>query len=155
MSDFRLNYIPYPLWRRRWLLPIQPLVRQLCRPFYPVDTDTDPPTTPRQMARYLVRWRLLNGLDERESRQHLTDNPVDVALTRADATPSAASDEPVRLPAQWEPIETILLTWPVLYPPLWPLYAALVAAILPVAAVTVIVPPISTAVPATSPSPCA
>jgi agmatine deiminase len=79
-------------------------------------------------------------MDEREIRQQLHDNPVNVELTRADAIPLAAPDESVRLPAQWEPVETVLLTWPVLYPPLWTLYAELVAAILPVAAVTILVP---------------
>ncbi len=140
MSDFRFQYIPYPLWRRRWPLPVQPLVRQLCRPFYPVDADTNPPTTPRQMARYLLRWRLLDGLGERELRSRLADEPVNVELTRADAEPLVAPDSQIRLPAQWEPVETVLLTWPVLYPPLWTLYVELVAAIAPVATVTIIIP---------------
>ena len=92
------------------------------------------------MARYLIRWRLLTEIDERDLRNRLANNPVEVELTRADATPPTASGEPIRLPAQWEPIETVLLTWPVLYPPLWSLYAALVDAISPVATVTITVP---------------
>lgn len=141
MSEFRFGYIPYPLWRRRWPIPgLQPLVRQACRLFYPVRADTNPPATPRQMARYLARWHLLVEMDEREARRCLMENPAAVELSRADREPAAAPPGPVRLPAQWEPVETVLLSWPVLYPPLWALHAQLTEAITPVATVSICVP---------------
>lgn len=138
MAAIQFNHIPYPLWRRL-PRPLHPLAAPLLRPFYPVDADTNPPTTPRQMADYLKRWRLLPAMDEREMRRHLTHQPAQVELTRADTDPPQGSG-PLRLPAQWEPVESVLLTWPVLYPPLWPLYAQMVAAIAPVAPLHVLVP---------------
>ncbi len=141
MSDFRFQYIPYPLWRRRWPLPgMGAVVRQLCRPFYPVDADTYPPATSRRMARYMARWKLLGDMDELDARRWMDQQPAAVELTRADKEPAAVPDEALRLPAQWEPVETVLLTWPVLYPPLWPLYAQLVEAITPAAQATICVP---------------
>lgn len=141
MSDFRFQYIPYPLWRRRWPVPgMAAVVRQVCRPFYPVDADSYPPATPRRMARYMARWKLLGDMDEQEARRCMENPPAGVELTRADKVPPLAPDEPVCLPAQWEPMETVLLIWPVLYPPLWPLYAQLVEAICPAAPVTICVP---------------
>jgi agmatine deiminase len=60
-----------------------------------------------------------------------------VELTRPDLTPPPAPQKPIRLPAQWEPMETIILTWPTLYPPLWALHAEMVKAIAPVCGVTI------------------
>jgi len=36
---------------------------------------------------------------------------------------------PIRLPAQWEPLAAVVLTFPVFYPPLWATHAAMIAAI--------------------------
>jgi agmatine/peptidylarginine deiminase len=141
MADFRFGYIPYPLWRRRWPLPgLGALVRLGCRWFYPVAADTHPPATPRQMARFMARWGLLTDLDERAAHQYLSDYPPEVTLTRADAEPPPAPPQRLRLPAQWEPIAAVLLTWPVLYPPLWAFYAQLAAAIAPAAPLIILVP---------------
>lgn len=134
----QFNYIPYPLWRRL-PRPLHILTAPLLRPFYPVDADAGPPATPRQMATYLKRWRLLPEMDEREMRRRLTQHPARVEMTRADTAPQDVAG-PLRLPAQWEPVEAVLLAWPVLYPPLWPQYAQMVAAIAPVARVAVLVP---------------
>jgi agmatine deiminase len=47
---------------------------------------------------------------------------------------------PVRLPAQWERQEAVILTWPVMYPPLWNQHAQMTGTITPVAGVQIIVP---------------
>jgi len=138
LSDFRFQYIPYPLWRRQG--PLRPLLKLLCRPFYPVEADSHPPATPRQMAAYLARWNLLGGLDTAEGRRLLEANPNPVDLSRADSDLPDEDEKPVRLPAQWEPLEAVILSWPVQYPPLWPLHAAITAAIAPVAEVVITVP---------------
>src|SRR5690606_40902754 len=85
------------------------------------------------MARYLARWRLLGDRDKSDARRCLNQHPASVELTRADQEARPALDAPVRLPAQWGPVEAVIVTWPVLYPPLWPLYAQMVEAITPVA----------------------
>ncbi len=140
MTMLRFNYIPYPLWRRRLPGPLGVITAPFLRWFYPVTADRQPPATPRQMAQMMARWKLLQGLDEAEARQYLNDQPATVEMTRADLAPQPAPAGLVRLPAQWEPMETIILSWPVLYPPLWELHAAMVEAITPVAQVTINVP---------------
>jgi agmatine deiminase len=36
---------------------------------------------------------------------------------------------PIRLPAQWEPLEAVIVAFPIYYPPLWATHAAMIAAI--------------------------
>jgi agmatine deiminase len=135
----QFNYVPYPLWRRR-IGPANRLLRPLWRWIYPVEAEDRPPVTARQMAQFMKRWGLLGDLSEAEARQRITDDPAAVEMTRADAQPQPAPDMPVRLPAQWEPMETVILSWPVFYPPLWAQFAQMVEAILPVCGVTILVP---------------
>ncbi|MDX2140683.1 MAG: agmatine deiminase family protein [Chloroflexota bacterium] len=139
MIPLRFDYIPYPLWRRDMPAPLRPLARTLLRPFYPLDAETQPPTTPEALADYLARWRLLpHGMTRDDARRGIAAD--DAAIARAPAYPPPPHSAPIRLPAQWEPMERILLTFPVLYPPLWAAHAQMIAAITPVADVTVLVP---------------
>ncbi len=71
--------------------------------------------------------RQLEGLDPRV--ETVTDQP-----------PLIASTQPVRLPAQWEPLEAVIVSFPVLYPPLWMTHLAMIEAISPVARVDVLIP---------------
>lgn len=136
----RFDYVPYPLWRRRWPGPLKKVAPALLRPLLAGAADENPPATARQLVRFMARWRLLNGIVESEARRLISDRPAQVELTYPDRPVISAPDGPVRLPAQWEPMETILMTWPVLYPPLWKHYAEMVKAIVPVAGVTINIP---------------
>jgi agmatine deiminase len=161
MLSLRFDYIPYPLWRRRLPSPLPLLARTLLRPFYPVDAEAHPPGDAAAMAAYLARWRLLpQGIAQEEaeeciteqnigaartrhasSLQHISIHETRVGATRASSTSlSNASPSPIRLPAQWEPMERILLAFPILYPPLWSVHAQMIAAISAVADVTVLLP---------------
>lgn len=135
----RFDFAPYPLWRRRPAL-MAAIAPTLLRPFYPVDADTQPPATTEALARFLARWHLLpRGVSEAEACYAMAthDGTAESAITpRQFEVPM----HPIRLPAQWEQMETILLRFPVLYPPLWPTYAQMVKAIAPAAQVTIIVP---------------
>ncbi len=136
-QPLRFDFIPYPLWRRK---SIPPLARPLLRPFSALDADAQPPATPSALAHYLTRWRLIPpGLDAAAARRQLEnlDPPVE---TVADQPPTFASAQPLRLPAQWEPLEAVILTFPVLYPPLWTTHLAMIEAISPVARVDVLIP---------------
>jgi agmatine deiminase len=134
----QFNYIPYPLWRRR--MPLNNALRPLYSRYLAADADFNPPLKPEAMAAYLTRWGLLNGLGEADARDHLRSQPASVERTRDDIEPQAAPATPVRLPAQWEPLQSVLLTWPALYPPLWEQHAQMVEAITPVAEVVINVP---------------
>jgi len=136
----QFNYVPYPLWRRRWPGPIQQMMQPLWKAIYPVVEDTAPPTDAAAMADYLVRYGLLKAYSLqdlyiclRDSQPHIEDA----------TTPPAATVEPAlpaRLPAQWEPMQAVIVNWPVMYPPLWDLHAQMVENITPAADVTITVP---------------
>ncbi len=136
----RFGYIPYPLWRRRMPEPLRPLVRALLRPFYPLNADGSPPQTPEALASFLSRWRLLpEGIHADEALRSIASDqtPIDAAPETSNLPEARGS---VRLPAQWEPLESVLLAFPVCYPPLWRTHAQMIEAITPVADVTLLLP---------------
>ncbi len=138
MSVLRFDFIPYPLWRRQFPAPVGAALRPLFRRCLAAEADEHPPAAPAALAAYLARWGLLEGASEAEARAALAEPPpVEVAPA---AEPDSVAAPPVRLPAQWEPVAAVLLTWPHLYPPLWAGHAAMVAAIAPAAAVEILVP---------------
>ncbi len=118
-------------------------LRALAMPFFnhllAADADLNPPLKPESMARFMGRWGLLNGVTESEAAQMLWQG-LDVERPRNDVEPQSAPEQPVRLPAQWETIDSIILTWPTMYPPLWEQHAQMVEAITPAAKVIIIVP---------------
>lgn len=137
LTNFPLQfrYIPYPLWRKAVFPLLRPAVDLICRRYYPVDLDRVPPTMLESVAHYLRQWRLL---PDAQTRDLETVQPQFSERTAAFA--SAQDGAPIRLPAPWEAMESVLLNFPVIYPPLWPLYAQMIEAITPVAAVEITVP---------------
>lgn len=138
----QFNYIPYPLWRRRWPVLVKPLVGLISRAAYPVKEDRRPPADPVAMTDYLIRYRLLPDLDMQAIYDALATSEAEIEHTSVELPSVTAQtpDAPVRLPAQWEPMESVIVAWPVLYPPLWDLHAQMVEAIAPVAEVVITVP---------------
>jgi agmatine deiminase len=139
-ASLQFGYIPYPLWRRK----LPPLLRwaapKLLRPVFPVDADCSPPRSPDALSAYLARWGLLaHGISRADAARTLAETSAAVELIPLDGKPETSAD-PIRLPAQWEPMESVMVSFPVLYPPLWLTHAQIIEAIAPVAAVTVIVP---------------
>lgn len=118
--------------------------RPLLRHLMPVDADERPPQSTEAMVAYMARWGLLGarrGLDSRTARNLLPELPVEVETAPTDIRPlPPAPEQPVRLPAQWEPVESVILAWPVLYPPLWAQHAEMIEAIIPAAEVVIVVP---------------
>ncbi len=131
----RFDFIPYPIWRRRGLTALRPLWRGVTT----ASADTHPPTTPAQMAHYLTRWDILPyGMNSVAARDALAEiNPPLVDVPSASA--AVSFDGPIRLPAQWEPLEAVLITWPALYPTLWSAHAEMAEAISAVARVDILV----------------
>lgn len=131
----RFDFIPYPLWRRRGLTALRPVLRR----FTAAGADEQPPTTPAQMAHYMTRWGILpDGLNAAAAR----DGLAAIQPPLAEAPPAAQAAHfagRLRLPAQWEPLEAVILTWPVLYPALWNAHAEMAEAISPVARVDIVI----------------
>lgn len=133
----RFDFIPYPLWRRRG---IPALVKQAIRPLTAADFDGQPPRDPAALAHYLTRWHLLpDGMDTPAAKRALAADAGAVERVAPDAAPMF-SNARVRLPAQWERMEAIILSFPVLYPPLWETHLEMIEAISPAARADVLIP---------------
>ena len=140
MTPLRFDDVPYPLWRRNMPALLQPTVRWLLQQIMPVDADVAPPQNPHDAAAYLARWSLLpKGVTTADAEAVIDADMSSIDSISLD-TPLTFLEGPIRLPAQWQPIERILMSFPVLYPSLWDVHRQMIAAITPVAEVTVVVP---------------
>jgi len=129
----RFGYIPYPLWRRRYPMGIKQVFNAVYLPLYPVRYDQHPPQTANDIATFLKRFNLLPDITPQIIE---TTHPP---LLKATAHMRASSGK-IRLIAQWESLEAVLMSWCVFYPRLWKLHADMVAGIIPVAQVHITVP---------------
>ncbi len=101
-----------------------------------------PPADIEALAQWMKRWRLLPAhlprAVARRQLEALASSPVETI--KEEGAPDPAPSEILRLPAEWEPSEAVVITWPVLYPRFWRFYRDLVTAIAPVARVDVLIP---------------
>lgn len=139
-APLQFHYPPYPLWRRELPFFLQFALAPLWRAIYPVEADQRPPASPEAMSEFLQRWQVMPGMPQSMLTRALYNSRAVIETASTDDKPPAWSSKPVRVPAQWEPMETVLLRWPVLHPPLWPQFAHMAEAISSVCNLTVIVP---------------
>ncbi len=136
------GYNPHPFWKFEHLRPYHRILMPVCRRRYPVGADVVPPRDIEALAGWMARWGLLSDRRDSAAARHqleeLASTPVQIVT--ADVTASADSSDGLRLPAEWEPSEAVVITWPVLYPRLWDFYCELVAAVAPVARLDVLIP---------------
>ena len=141
-SPIQLGYAAKPWWKFERLQRFSGVLRPICRHFYPVGADVAPPADIDALAQWMERWRLLPaGLPRAGARRQLealSSSPVETI--KAEGIPDRGSSEILRLPAEWEPSEAVVITWPVLYPGFWDFYRDLVTAIAPAARVDVLIP---------------
>jgi agmatine deiminase len=141
-SPIQLGYAAKPWWKFEHLQRFSGLLMPICRRFYPVGADVAPPADIDALAQWMERWGLLpSGLPRTKARRQLealASSPVETI--KAEGIPDRAAVEIQRLPAEWEPSEAVVITWPVLYPGFWGFYRDLVTAIAPVARVDVLIP---------------
>jgi agmatine deiminase len=138
----RFDPIPYPLWRRKGL----GLARPLLRAFTAADADSlgggNVPDTPARMADYLARRGILppglNAVDTRDALAAI--NPPYETVFGQKQPASAPANVALRLPAQWERMEAIIVGFPVLYPMFWETHAQMIEAISQVARADVMLP---------------
>lgn len=136
----QFNDIPYPLWRRQMPTLVKAALHPLLARYTAMKADQYPPEHPQAMAEFMACWGLLEGLDTKETASILRADNAPVEMTKPTESVSAdAGTGKLRLPAQWESLETILLTWPVLFPQLWSQHAQMAESIAPVAKVTIVV----------------
>lgn len=135
------SYAAKPWWKFEHLQRFDRILMPLWQRLYPVDADTVPPPDIDALARWMQRWRLLPSRltadAARRELEALATRPVE--MIGIGGTPPG-SGRIQRLPAEWEPSEAVVVTWPVLYPGLWKFYRDLVFAIAPAARVDVLIP---------------
>ena len=136
----RFEYIVYPLWRRA----VHPLIKRLSQPIlsqiYPVQEDMFPPSDPMMMAQALVKWNIIPDEPLQAIAHALSDATVPLETLDLSAQPAMHDGSPVRIPAQWEAQERILIAWAVPYPPVWAMHAQMAEAISQVAICEILVP---------------
>jgi agmatine deiminase len=141
-SPIQLGYAAKPWWKFEHLQRFSRVLMPICRRFYPVGADVAPPADIDALAQWMERWGLLparlSPTEARRQLEALASSPVETI--KAEGTPDRASSEILRLPAEWEPSEAVVITWPVLYPGFWDFYRDLVTAIAPAARVDVLIP---------------
>jgi agmatine deiminase len=139
---FQFNMVPYPLWRKQFPRWTQWITQPLFDRYLAAEADRFPPVTAQALGQYLHRWGLAQ--DARAAAQFMRENPPVVEVVGQPGPepvyPRYEKTGKVRLPAQWEPMESILLTWPILYPALWEQHAQMTEAIAPVATVCILLP---------------
>jgi agmatine deiminase len=136
------GYNPHPWWKFDHLQRHHRILMPVCQCLYPVGADVVPPLDIPALARWMDRWGLLASHLSPSTVQHQLEAlaSCQVDIVSAGGIPASAPSEGLRLPAEWEPTEAVVITWPVLYPGLWDFYCDLVAAIEPVARVDVLIP---------------
>jgi len=109
---------------------------------YPVAAGIEPPADLEALARWMDRWGLLASqtLPAAARRQLEAVASIPVETVNAGRTPASVSREVIRLPAEWEPSEAVVIAWPVVFPGLWGFFRDLVAALAPVVRVDVLLP---------------
>jgi len=141
-SPIQLGYAAKPWWKFEHLQRFNRILMPICRRFYPVGADVVPPADIDALARWMERWGLLPSHVPRAAAQRRLEALAcsSAETVEAERMPDGASSEILRLPAEWEPSEAVVITWPVLFPGFWDFYRDLVAAIAPVARVDVLIP---------------
>lgn len=135
----RFDPIPYPLWRRRMPGWARPFSQLLFHWHPPARHDIEPPASAAEMAHLLARWRLLPaGMSAADARRALqTERVTPVVVRDQPVTPVSG---PLRIPGQWEPLEAVVVTFPVLYPSLWETHLQMIEAITRAVRADVLVP---------------
>lgn len=136
----RFEDIIYPVWRRKVPTLLKHLTDPLYKAFYPVDIDLQAPEDALTMAQYLVDWDIMphSGIASLADELERCAAPISVLTSSAKA--EAYTGAPVRIPAQWEQMERILMSWGRMYPQVWDMHAQMVEALSQVVRVEILVP---------------
>lgn len=137
---FQFGYVLYPLWRRKLPAAIKPFTDPIFRNIYPADADKRSPQSTTEMATYLRKWGIFQLVDEGTLTRSLNDASFSISTTDSSRQPTPYQGGKVRIPAQWEPMEKVLISWGIFYPPLWQMHAQMAEAISKVANVEILVP---------------
>jgi agmatine deiminase len=136
------GYAPNPFWKFEHLERPNRILMPVWRRMYPIHADVAAPPDTEALARWMERWGLLRGhLAPAMMRRELEAvTPRALETLDANREPGLGGHGALRLPAEWEPAEAVVIAWPVMYPGLWDFHCELAAALAPVARVDVLIP---------------
>lgn len=140
MAFLRFKRMMYPVWRRQVPAMLQPFMDTTFNKFFPVYADKRPPRDTSEMARFLVDWNLITDSDLVSLRDALAQVDMPIHTVAPDAEPRLHDGSPLRMPAQWEPTERVLVSWGRMYPTLWQMHAEMIEAISHVASAEILAP---------------
>ena len=129
----RFKSIIYPQWRRTVSPFMQQFVDTFYNHFYPVYADKRPPQTPQEMARFMVDWDIMPSADLQSLSNALHAVEVQIETADRNAVARLHDGSPVRIPAQWETTERVLISWGRMYPNMWQMHAQMAEAVSQVA----------------------
>jgi agmatine deiminase len=136
----RFNKIIYPLWRREMPALLKPLVEPILNKAYPVHADKRDPLEPHEMARFMADWGIIADADLQSLANAIHSIEVHIENADMQKSPRLHDGSPVRLPAQWEKSERILMSWARMYPTVWKMHAQMAEAISQVALAEILLP---------------
>lgn len=115
-----MGYATKPWWTFAHVQRLDRFLTPVWQRLYPVGADLVPPVDFDALARWMARWGLLPPqLPATAGRDLAALISTPVEIVQAVGTPPSGSNEILRLPAEWEPSEAVVITWPILYPGLW------------------------------------
>lgn len=137
---FRFDKVIYPLWRREMPSLLKPLAEPIFNRAYPVHADKRPPQDPHEMARFMADWAIVPDADLQSLANAIHSVEVHIETADMSKSPSLHDASPLRIPAQWEKSERILMSWGRMYPTVWKMHAQMAEAISQVAIAEILVP---------------
>ena len=139
-NPLRFESVIYPLWRRKLNPLLKVALESLYQQIYPVAADRQPPRDPQEMARFLVDWDIIPDETPGTLADCIAQTGAHIEHAALDGTPPVYDDGLLRVPAQWQPMERVLLSWGRMYPAIWEMHAQMVEAVSEVAVAEVLVP---------------
>ncbi|MEO1165906.1 MAG: agmatine deiminase family protein [Chloroflexota bacterium] len=140
MAFLRFERMIYPVWRRQVPAMIKPFMDTAFGKFFPVYADKRPPRDASEMARFLVDWDLIVDSDLVSLRDAISQVEMSIDVVASDGEPRLHDGSPLRMPAQWEQTERVLVSWGRMYPTLWNMHAEMIEAISHVATTEILAP---------------
>lgn len=135
---YQLTYAPVPWWKWCATSAVAAALPDRVRRRLGIGLDE---CLPKDLEALLPHLRSYSGMPQLSTADiERRFDQIDYRRPHA-RTPKPSSDDPVRIPAQWEPTEAVAITWPICFPPIWRTHAQLAQAILDTGTAAVVLTP--------------
>jgi len=128
LPEFRFETIHYPFWRRQFPSWMGKLPQSILKRFFLADIDIHISQTSYDIGAYWVHSGIVNE-DISMIASWIDAQYPSIEIVNLDTTPASYIGDPVRVIAQWEPMQQILMRFGTFYPELWEMHAQMIEAI--------------------------